>query len=253
MLRMQKLFVLLLLFSSVTINAQDKVYLKDNSLLDGKILESKESKIILQQTELSKKNIDRKDIAVIIYADGRSEIGEYSLAKKEKSKEDLSNKNWMIGTNILQPLGGLGGLMLERKITNHYSVRIGQTFFISRYYGFEATTSILNNFYLGKKRVKWMNSFGVNLNYTENQYYPYEGPMLMTEDYIWPYPIEGFNSRIQARLTFGTGVHIELTKHLAFSTQVFISTYTSNNNYSPTYQVTELDINNTGFTFFYKF
>lgn len=249
---MQKILALLLLLICVASNAQDKVYLKDNSLLEGQIIHSKESKITLKLKDQSEKTISRNEIAVILYSNGTSEIGEYTSVKKEVSTEDLSNRNWMIGTNILQPLGGLGGLMIERKVSRHFSVRVGQTFLISRYYGFESTTSILNNFYLGNKRVKWMNSFGVNLNYTENQYYPYEGPMLMTADYIWPYPMEGFHSRINARLTFGTGVHIELTKHLSFATQLFISTYRNNNTYEP-YQITELDINNTGFTFFYKF
>lgn len=227
--------------------AQDKVYLNDNTLLEGVITSEEGKEINLILKDKSKISILKTDIALIIYENGYSQVVSQNESIKKEDKDKFNMNSWTVGTNLLLPFDGKVGFTIEKNISDHYSIRLGETFNWSNYPGLQLTTSILNNFYIGKGRVKWMNSFGLNLNYLENSYY-YVMYDYGYQDLIWPGPPEGFQTSINFDLTVGTGVNIHITKHLAFSTQLFFSTDLNQN-----YSNIDLDLNNSGFSFYYKF
>ncbi len=237
------IFVLMSIFSF----AQDKVYLNDNTLLEGIITKDNDSKIELALKDKSHKTIDKKDIALIIYESGYSEVVSHSEASLKENKEIFKLSDWTIGTNILLPLDYKLGFTIEKNISEFYSIRVGESFKWNNYRGFEFNTSFLNNFYFGKGRIKWLNSFGLNLNYSENNFnyilYDFAYP-----DLIWPGPPAGFHSGFEIDFTMGTGVNIDITKRIAFSTQLFISCNLNQDNSN-----IDLDFYNSGFYFFYKF
>lgn len=238
------LFVLL---SNLTF-AQDKVYLNNNSLLEGIITSDSDFKIELALKDNSHQTISKKDIALIIYENGYSEVVSQSEENSIDKKEKFKLSEWTIGTNILLPIDGMFGFSIEKNISKRYSIRVGEAFYWNNYPGFECTTSLLNTFYFGKGRFKWMNSFGLNLNYSENRNYYILFDIYPTIDYIWPGPPSGFQTNMNLEFTMGTGVNIDINQHFAFSTQLFISRSLNLNN-----SYTDLDIYNTGFSFYYKF
>lgn len=242
---MRNSFLLLALFCVIGLSAQDKIYLNDNSVVNGKIIDKNKKSVVVRSTDLSERKISTSDIAIIIYESGYSEASDF--IKIEKKEFEMAE--WMIGTNILQPLEGFGGIMIEKNFGKRYSLRVSQAFYISRYYGFGSRTSVLNNFYIGKGRVKWINSIGANITYDENNYFGcFPTAELLVMDYFAPYPQQGFHSQINIGLSYGTGVYVDITRHLGFSTQIQFNLEP----YSWGWYH-ELDINNAGFSFFYKF
>lgn len=239
------LFILVLVSNFMM--AQDKVYLNDNTLLEGVITieDGKEINLILK--DKSKKNILKTDIALIIYENGYSQVVSQDQSLKKEDQDKFKLRSWTVGTNLLLPLDGKVGFTIEKNLSENYSIRLGETFSWSEYPGLRLTTSILNNFYVGKGRVKWLNSMGLNINYLENSYYYFLYDFAY-QDLIWPGPPEGFQTSINLDLTIGTGVNIHITKHLAFSTQLYFST-----NLNQNYSNIDLDLNNSGFSFYYKF
>lgn len=243
---MRNIFLLLSLFCATVLSAQDKIYLNDNSVVHGKVTEKSKKSVKVLLADQSQKSICKKDIAIVVYESGYSEV----MNVVEKEKKEFGMSEWMIGTNILQPLAGMGGFIAEKNFTDHFSLRVAQSFYFSRYYGFESQTSLLNNFYIGKGRVKWMNSAGVNINYVENPYifscFPYENLVVM--DMFAPYPQNGFSTYLSAAFTFGTGMHVDVTRHFALSLQYNIAFVPFQWGWD-----LETDMGNSGISLFYKF
>jgi hypothetical protein len=241
--------ILLFIFVGLSLKsiAQDKIYLNNNTLLEGFIANDDKSKIKFILKDKTNKIINKKDIALIIYESGYSEVVSQNVTLKTDSKEKFNLSEWTIGTNILLPFDGKFGFTIEKKLSDNYALRIGETFGIDNYSGLEYTTSFLNNFYIGKGRVKWLNSFGLNLLYLENSYYNiyYNSN---NADLIYPGPPNGFQTSFDLDLCIGTGVNIYITKHLAFSTQLYFSSNLNRN-----YNQLDIDLNNSGFSFYYKF
>jgi hypothetical protein len=245
---MRYLFSFILVCLSFKSFAQDKIYLNNNTLLEGIIINDDKSTVKLALKDKTNKILSKKDIAMIIYESGYSEVVSQNVTLKPDSKEKFNLSEWTVGTNILLPFDGKFGFTIEKKISENYALRIGGTFGLDNYSGLEYTTSFLNNFYIGKGRVKWLNSFGLNLLYLENSYYNIYLYDSNYADLIWPGPPNGFRTSFDLDLCIGSGVNIYITKHLAFSTQLYFSSNLNRN-----YNYIDIDLNNSGFSFYYKF
>lgn len=226
--------------------AQDKIYLKDNSVLSGKIISQDLHSIqYLLNDEIAETATE--NVVIIIFENGDSQV----ISKKTETTNTVGLPEWMIGINILQPVSLAGGFMIEKNITKRYSLRVGEVFMFDTYYGAPVScTSIMNNVYLGKGRVKALLSGGVNVLYSENPYYFTDIYPLIddyTIEYIWM-PPNGRISYWDVELSFGAGIYVDLTKHCSFLTQLSFGSLMI-----PNYSDIQLDIVNSGFSFFYKF
>jgi hypothetical protein len=243
----QLLIVVILAMLGLSGFTQDKIYLNDNSLLEGIIVNDNDKKIEFVGKDKSRINILKSDIAMIVYENGFSEVMGSQMVEEDKRKID-SMSEWMLGTNLLLPLDRMLGFTIEKKVSKRYYVRVGQAFQWDNYFGFGFITSLHNNFYIGNGKIKWLNSVGLNMRYSENRnYYPINS-YYYYEDLILPYRPHGMNSDIDLDFTFGTGVYIDVTKHLGFSTQLFFCS-----SLRPEYSSTEYSLFNSGFYLFYKF
>lgn len=239
------LFIIAFLFC-LSANSQDKIYLKDNSVLTCKII-SQDSRSVNYMINDEVLEIATENVVIIIYENGNSKV----VSEKAVSTNIVQLPEWMIGLNILQPVSLAGGFMIEKNITKRYSLRVGQVFMFDTYYGDPVScTSVMNNLYLGRGRVKALLSGGVNVVYSESPYHYTDINPLMDDyliDYIWMPPY-GWNSYLDAELSFGAGIYVDLTKHCSFLTQLSFGTLLIAN-----YSDIQLDVANSGFSFFYKF
>lgn len=233
---MRLLFLLVAMLFTFVLYGQDRVYFKNNQVLEGKLNKIEEHEISISLPDSSSKSFPTKIISVIVLEDGRS----YTF--DQIKKEQINDHDWSVGTNIFSPIVGTVGLSIDKRILPNFSLKFNQYFGFNSNFNrtLESFSSLHLNYYVGQSAVRFVPTLGVGFNYTEYDYtYYYDYPVFA------PYPnLPDFD--IEFNISGGIGFYADLSNHMSFSAQAIYI-------FNADLEDIRFDFNTTGFSLFYKF